>query len=718
MAMSLKNKLFDYFAIRHLNLMPPETKARFEDYIKNGDFQGQMKSWTDDKHKLYGVANPDFGAAAGNPYELTAQEWEELYDSLQKTFQEMNERKDPSVGIKSDYKNPTKDFIKEFFGDDTKTFTISTASKTPTATGHTVEAQLSGSTNSLVHFLEVNKSKLQVPFLKNLSSIFSADFTYDKLIDGLKSKKYNNDLDFRKKLEQIIGYINYYGPANGGTDKDTWPDNVGLTGAGTIDPSIDFSGHGFSDKVEDWFEISNKTSHIDQLKKDWPKIFDTLITKKGVRDDFIAASQDDVVKKPLSSAIEQTDYENKDSDNYIPKKYADEKDWRQILQDKIDDAYEDYFRKFTNPSRGTRLYFSPWTQNIIKAFDKEKIKPTDGIKGIIDKKSAIVNRLATSPTSKKHFEWFAGKMEFLSKQMSKAFEGALSNGSQLRELVAALINEAVEEGKIDEAYTALEILSVAKYGLLCSRTFDKLKEATKDMSILSDKNLSFNKNEAVQSITKAMDATAGFAIRSVGAAVTGFRNFIQHRRTKFKKDISKHKTLNDAYKKKEDELQKAHTDLINSNVAHNVAGILTDLNSTTRTTGGTSPYKTTVQINKDNIEIVKANLETAKNTTPTPAVVAPYTCTISDLENDIKLFDDAYDRQKKEDNWDKNNINPYDKLIAYWDMLETYSKSHSFTLGSMSAKRKSVLAGWTKADDRKKKINSLVESYGHIRTAA
>ena len=89
-----------------------------------------------------------------------------------------------------------------------------------------------------------------------------------------------------------------------------------------------------------------------------------------------------------------------------------------------------------------------------------------------------------------------------------------------------------------------------------------------------------------------------------------------------------------------------------------------------------------------------------------------------ELENDIKLFDDAYDRQKKEDNWDKNNINPYDKLIAYWDMLETYSKSHSFTLGSMSAKRKSVLAGWTKADDRKQKINSLVESYGHIRTAA
>ena len=727
MAMTLKEKLYNYFAIRHLNLMPPEVSARFEDFRNNNDFQGQMKQWVD--KKLYGADNPDFGPATppapANPYELTAAEWDELYDSLQKTFQNMNEHKDPSVGVKSEYLKATQDFIKEFFGDDTKTFTISAAKQTPTTAGYTVENQLSNNTDSLAAFLEANKTKLQIPFLKNMSDVFSADFTYDKLVDGLKTRKYNKDLDFRKKLERIVGYINYYGPANPPTDRDTWPDNVGInTTTGNLDAGIDFVGHGFPDKFEEWFEIPNKTAKIRQLKADWPKIFDTLINKSKIRTDFLNACEDEVIKKPLSKAMEETDYANKDSDNYVPEKYDDEKNWVQQLQDLKDDTYEDYFRKFTNPSRGTRIFFSPWSQNIMKAFDKEKIKPTDGLEGIISKKDAILNRLDTSSTSKKHFKWFAEKMEFLSKKVPKAYEGALRNGSQMRALVSALIQEAVEDNEIDKAYTALEILSVAKYGLLCSRTFDKLREATKDLKILSDEKLSWNKGP-VKDVTTIIDLTARAALIGAAGAFTIARNAFQNSRTKFNKDISKDEKLSNAYKKKQDEIDNEHSRLIASNAAHNVTATLTELNSTTRPFGPTLKYKTNIQINNTNIgdDTTPGSIKyELKNATGPTVTIGGVTVNKDDLQNDVALFNDAHDRQQKEDQWEEKNINPYKKLMAYWDMLETCSKSHSFTLGSMSAKRKAFIANWNDKKEEntpaKKLRNEYLALYGNIRTAA
>ena len=738
MALTLKQKLYNYFAIRHLNLMPPEVTARFDDYVKNKDFQGQMKQWVD--KDLYGADNPDFGPAtppATNPYELTADEWGELYDSLQKTFQNMNENKDPSVGIKGPYLKATNDFITEFFGDDTKTFTTTTASATATATLDRLAEFLDpGATHASTQY-----TTLKTFFQSNeeLKSVFSDGLNFDGLLQGLRDHKYNKDLKFREKVKRIIYYIRRNAPQAGeqAPSQQQWP-TIGFTSHTTpdgfrvvdtitnpflTDIQLDENDPENKDLAHQWFVLNNRATHINQLKADWPKIFDTLINKSKVRQDFIDASEDDLVKDQLLKAIEQTDYENKDSDNYVPEKYDDEKNWVQNLEDLKNDTYESYLRKFTNPSRGTRIFFSPWSQNIIKTFDKEKIKPTDGLAGIISKKDAILGRLEDSPTSKKHFKWFAEKMEFLSKKMPKAYEGALRNGSQMRALVAALINEAVEDNEIDKAYTALEILSVAKYGLSSSRTLDALRDATKEAKLFSDEKLSWNKNEGIQFVTKAVDATARAAIMGVGAAFTITRNAIQNHRTKFNNDISKNKKLNAAYKKKQDEIDNEHARLQASNAAHNVPGILADLNSTTRAIGGTSQYKTQIQINPANIQTIKETIDTAKSATPpqTNVTINGVTVTVADLESDVKLFDYANDLQEKDTNWDEKNVNPYRKLIAYWDMLESVSKTHSFTLGSITAKRKEFLANWNDKDENntpaKKLRNAYLKGYGDIRTA-
>ena len=45
MALSLKQKLFDYFAQRHINLMTPEIRARFDEYDKNEILSNQLESF-------------------------------------------------------------------------------------------------------------------------------------------------------------------------------------------------------------------------------------------------------------------------------------------------------------------------------------------------------------------------------------------------------------------------------------------------------------------------------------------------------------------------------------------------------------------------------------------------------------------------------------------------------------------------------------------------
>jgi len=81
---------------------------------------------------------------------------------------------------------------------------------------------------------------------------------------------------------------------------------------------------------------------------------------------------------------------------------------------------------------------------------------------------------------------------------------------------------------------------------------------------------------------------------------------------------------------------------------------------------------------------------------------------IYDQENAIQQFRRATDeinnlnkalsdRQKKFDNWDKDNKNHYLELIAYWDMLETGRDSHtghmySWSLGSKKNKQDSFSA--------------------------
>ena len=673
MALSLKQKLFDYFAQRHFDLMTPEQRARFDDYAKNEDFLGHMKHWNDN---YVGATLPDL--LAGATHQLTPTEWEELYDAFQEAFQAMDASKNPSVGFEAPYKKATKDFIAKYFGDSSKTFT--TTSATP---------DTERDFTNLHAFLVAHRASLEIPLKRAMPNIFKDGFSYDDLISKLADKKYNSDFKFRTLLEELIANMQYY-QAN--PDPTSFPDISVLHG-----PDLDISH--LDPDASKWYAISHKNRHINQFKNDFSEIFDTLLTKSSVRNDFLTRAPSKI-SDPLTKAIELTDYENKSSKDYVPEKYPDEKNWRQELEDWKNDTYEDYFRKFVNPSRGTRIYFSPWSQNIIKAFDKAKVKPTEGLEGILKNKDTISGNLKSSKTSSDHFKWFTDTVEKLKGAgMGKAVEGALRNGAQMRHLVSGLIAEAVKQGKVKEAKTALEILSVAKYGLLSSRTLDAIRKA--DMTIFSDGRLSWNKNEGIKMVTTAVDKTARAAVVGISAGIVGINNFIQHRRTKIGNDIRNNKILNDAHKKWETENQQALQNKQNENSRLFVDDKLDHLAHGNGLSGRVIANETDL-----------TNAETAL------AAMTPGTPGYDDLKADIDLYKDAKARKDTVTNWDKEHKDQYKELIAYWDMLESAGKTHSFTLGSISAKRKAYIKDFARGTSQAQNdFNAYLARYGSLRTA-
>ena len=719
MALSLKQKLFDYFAQRHFDLMTPEVRARFDDYAKNEDFLGHMKHWNDN---YKGAMLPDLLSAtvagAANDHQITPAEWEELYDAFQEAFQAMDSAKTPSVGFEGPYKKATKDFIAKYFGDSSKTFTTTTA--TTFLTDPTT-----GLFTRLANFLDPRNTPPtpaqtnQYSALKNLLSnnlkteVFSDGLDYDGFIDKLRKQKYNTDLKFRKKIESVFYYIKQNGPRQDDTvpRSQDWPRDIGYTSnnvapgvftADNIDPFLNaiYDPNNDPDNTNNpWYALRNKNQHINQFKNDFSEIFDTLLTKSTVRSDFLAKAPDKI-SEPLTKAIELTDYENKDSKDYLPAKYLDEKNWMQQFEDWKNDTYEDYLRKFTNPSRGTRIFFSPWSQNIIKAFDKVKIKPTDGLEGILAKKTEIADKLKSSKNSSDHFDWFVKTVEKLKNAgMGKAVEGALRNGAQMRHLVSGIIAEAVEQGKEKEAKTALEILSVAKYGLSSSRTMDAINKT--DMTIFSDGKLSWNKNEGIKMVTGAFDRTIKAGIQGIGYAATGTYNFIQHRRTKIGNDIRSNSVLKKAHDKWEQEDNLALTNKQNENRRMNI-----DMKLDTLAHGHGLSGRVIAN---------EADLTNAENAL---SAMAPGAAGYDDLKADIDLYKDSKSRKDAVTNWADEHKDKFRELIAYWDMLESVGKSHSFTLGSMSAKRKAYIKDFARGTSQAQNdFNAYLAQYGGLRTA-
>ena len=706
----LTNLIHDYLAHRHFDLMPSDTKDRFDDYVKNESFIGHMKKWKElyVGQALEGLETTINGSTADA-------DWRTLYYACQKAFQDMDITKNNPVGYGSPYNGPTKDFIAEWFGNEPgKVFTVSTANR-----------DTEDVFSNLASWLTIHKGALEYKLTDTFKdSLFSKGYTYDKLINDLKNKRYNTDTEWRKNLISLLSHINYY---QDGVDPSVFPDmstdlfNFAIGSFKLAEPDT-------------WYEIPDETTRIKWFKAGYANLFDKLLTNTTIRNKFLEKAPS-VIREAFEAAIADTDYENKESDDYVPPDPVDEKNLRQKIKKWKNDTYENHFRRFFDHNRGARVFYSQASQNIMKGLDKAGVKPIDGLAGLIAKKDDAKLRgvVDSDGTTRKHFEWFVSTMEKISKDIPDAYEGALKNGHQLRQVASYIITIGANSGEIAKAKTALEILSVAKYGLSMSRTFDRVKEATKEMKLLNDSGYSWMKKDSpTEFIANAAEGLLGGGIRVAAGLVTLAHNSIQHRRTKIRNNISNNKHLKGEYEKWQNKDSVERSRQHDLNVAHDVVNTLTTLANSTRTfpaPAGGLQYKTAIAIDETNIGdddtpgTIKGELHIAKTATPpaTTVTIGGSAVNVDDLQNDVDLFDYAYNSQQLENDdalWREKHPDHIHDLVAYWDMLESYGKTHTFALGSMKVKRKAFLA--KEANDKTKAQNQAAEwiaNYGALRVA-
>ena len=479
----------------HLEQMTPDVRARFDTYAKNKDFIGDMKNWAKDES-----AN----------IELSDDAQETAYKAFLAVFERMSENL-------SDLNKNARAVFDKVFGND-KVFNH------PQPRGE-VEAELRRFARIVL--TDENETYLTRALEENPYILRGFDdnrFDYKKFRDGIKSGKYNTDPKFRTQVLDVIKYIRPY---------------MSQIFQGTSAENYRFS-NSLPANVDDWFVADYNPGFQVVL----PGLVKKLTTDAKFREEFKKYDYTGTISGKVEKGLEKTAYDNPESDNFIPPVYTDRKNiWKRAddaVKNFATDKLDSWGRVLT--LRGTRRFFTPYSRTILESFagvknkDGKVLGPTDGIKGIIDNKDAILAKITEkSPTAKKQFEWFVKKMETYSKKMPNAFNGALHNSQQLRQIVAQLIVDAIHSGKdsdIEAAKASMEILSTMKYGLFTSRTLDGLRK--EEFSALSQLEIS-KKYEAVGFVAKAMDKATKYALLGIGRGITAIaRNGAFNLRTKFR----------------------------------------------------------------------------------------------------------------------------------------------------------------------------------------
>ena len=810
--------IFEYAKYIHLDSMPDAVRARFNDYIKNKDFAGNMKEWP---KILENIAAGDWPELNDN------KKLEDLYALFQNVFENMSQ----DVGTR-DFKGKQKDFFEQWYGKG-KLFQKSTID--------------TGVMTRLKDFAKLLE-KHQTFFADKFKDYLPADKKFDDFIGDIQDPdKLKNVIG---PLKQIMGLVQLYSDPQY-KDYRMWPEGepqydfnkttVNKTTASSA-PAIDI------ENTDSWF----KHTYNPAFKHRFPELFQTLVNDPKIFEYFQSKDSKGTISKNIRDAIEKTNYADEKSKDFVPEKDSDEKNIFQKLSDKIDNIKENQVDPWANILRGTRRFFSPAAKTIIEACSKVKnkdgkpLKPTDGLKGILDNKDAIAAKVDASPNGREHWKWISGKLQKYSQTLPKAFEGALRNPKQMKKIVSKFIIDAIKEGKTAEAKTALELISTIKYGIMHSRTVDALGKS--DLTVLSDKDLSWNKYEGMRFVTTAIDKTAKFAMLGAGRLIAAAHNKWTRDTTKFKGKDGFLKSAHELWQDKNDKnkyksgvLDKIENDLATAKVKRKTAidalkthgggdakkGLdtlnkeisdnsilndkdkptlealrndLTDKNS--RLGSNPNAYriglandiktweadKKSLEIekkakekefadNEANIKSLEAMLKGKKPADPDwvnliqtkalleqqgvklqneinqldsdiadkdnqitngnatlkelhPDEIDKLDKKIKALEKDIsdrqsvidsdQLIIDAFndtnkevngllsqkqDAQKIDNGWDNAHKDEYMELMAYWDMLETFSKSHQFTFAA-DKMRKKFLNGYNKGNSKAQQLTA------------
>ena len=469
--------------------------------------------------------------------ELKESDWRKLYLTCQSTFVRLKANK-------ASYDGVVQDFITDngYLFDDVTDESLE-------ATADTEAAILS--------------------FLAQLQTVDQHDL--DILFDGLKKreilelhaaatkKHYNTKKEVRERIQELVRKVVPLERNANKADLERVGFNTAFIRANRLENIVD--------DYYGWKAPSVSATKLDEFKANYPYFFGQL-AKEG-NDKILEAykacePEDKVVSASIEKAKTDIDYDNPESKNFVPKKLDEELTLVEQIQKWAGDTYEDYFKKYKE-LRGARIYqHESEVHAILKQIDKAEIKTTDPLSKLASNADAITQKLGkTHPEARNAFEWFGKVLKDFDADpdMSKVMKKALKSGSKMNDLVAELIMRAAEDGKTETvkyAEIAMEILVTIRYGNTTSQIMDAIKEDKTLFDIFGNEKLSWNKNEGMRFVTRAMDKSIRAACMGLGRGSALIVNRFRRHGSRFNRRF-KNQKMRQAH---EDWLAKRHSDLL------------------------------------------------------------------------------------------------------------------------------------------------------------
>ena len=543
MAMSMKDFLFRFFSQMHFDAMPEPKLRQFDSYVAKNDFRGDMKWWADNLLKKGSDGKPyknlnerpdghyvhnDLPDGISGDTQMTNEDWAELYSILHNAFVAMNSDKKSFASEKDGERDgpATVKFMEKYFGND-ETFLFSL----PKLDDNVKDAIL----KLLDTVLEAEDLKVLVKIPKELLDIA------EKKDKGALDKPKNREI-LRDYVESLIRE-SYY-----------------AENAETRQKLFDLNLSPISTALSQKKEATQ--SDIRKLQSALPDILKDLYKQPKVFSIF-KQYDNNKISGQLEKAKGKTDYDGKTTEkDYIKPKYEDELDWKEKLQKKTSDFYDDVIKRFATLHRD-HIYAKDTAKAIGEVLVAMKINPNDGIDAILSKEKEIIDKLQNKQplAAIDHFQWFVKQMnELKNNGMSKAVAGALRDGDKMNAVVENMAwnaipqkvnGESIGKANIEEAKTAMEVLKVMQQPFFSGRTLDAIRKT--DMKLLSDPSYSFNKaNPYIADTMVALDKTLGFLTRTAAMAGTGLASLYNRRNLGFHKmgklqqghqDLAKQKEL-------------------------------------------------------------------------------------------------------------------------------------------------------------------------------
>lgn len=491
-SLGLQDLLVNYFKQHHFNRMSANVRAKFNEHVDNNDLVGNMKDWKTNLWVKDGEKDPTEILKALSDDDLI-----ELYKDIRARLQRLPENPAVYKNGKMDDDDAAVKFYNEYFGNDNMFHESSVDGRVKP----TID-KLFNSTNQDV------KTALNTGLaaVKKSASNSNNKYTLDELKKRIDDEDYNKDPEFRKDLQTILS----------ATYRDLYYSNE------SEPKSIRYE---LSELVSNGFDPNPSQFEIDSFRAELPEILNQVYGKKKVRETIFANS--DIVAA-LNTARDKVDYDKPDSECFIKGKMDDQLTVMQRLKKEVTDKYEDYLEKYLHGGYD-HLYKSREAREIMGAIKKVGIKKTEGLDKILEKASDIKTKaVGKMKKAGPQFDWIVKEFTKLKADMPQAFSGCLNNGFQLSRIVQQMIMDAVDQDKMDEAKTAMELLVVMQYGNTTSGLMDKIRGDKELFTVFSNKDLSWNKkSEAVAFVSGALDKTFRIGALAVGYGLTFVYNNVR-----------------------------------------------------------------------------------------------------------------------------------------------------------------------------------------------